>query len=65
MKISNKLSDKDRHYINNLIVSGQGELPDENDKVSSKATHIFIVDNGFIVEARKIIRKPLDKNKKL
>lgn len=61
MRISNKLSDKDRHYINNLVVSKQGEIPDANGKVSEKATHKFIIDKGFIVGAMKIIRKEENK----
>ena len=56
MIISNKLSDADRHYINNLIVSGTGEIPDKDGKVSKKATHILLIENGFIVGAKKIIR---------
>ncbi len=57
MRISNKLSDADRHYINNLIVSGRGEVPDKEGKVSDNATHKLQVEKGFIVGAMKIIRK--------
>jgi hypothetical protein len=57
MIISNKLSDRERHYLNNLIVSGQGEIPNKEGKVSPSATHKFVVDKGFIVGAVKIIRR--------
>lgn len=57
MIISNKLTDKDRHYINNLIVSGRGEIPNKEGKVSDKATHRLVVEKGFIVDAVKVIRK--------
>ena len=57
MIISNKVSDRERHYLNNLIVSGNGEVPDKNGKVSSNATHKLLVDKGFVVGAVKIIRK--------
>lgn len=60
MKISNKLSDRDRHYIQNLINSGTGELPDSEGKVSKRATHIFVVSNGFIVDAIKVERVKRD-----
>ncbi len=56
MKISNNVPDKERHYLSNLLVSGAGEIPDENGKVSANATHAFTVDKGFITGARKIIR---------
>lgn len=62
MKISTKLRDVDRHYLQNLIVSGCGEIPDKDGKVSSAATHTLIVENGFIVSAKKIIR--VDNSKK-
>jgi len=61
MIISNKLSDRERHYLNNLIVSGQGEIPNKEGKVSQKATHQLVVDKGFIVGAIKIIRKEVNK----
>lgn len=61
MIISNKLSDAERHYLNNLIVSGTGEIPDKDGKVSEKATHQLVVDKGFIVGAVKIIRKEVKK----
>jgi hypothetical protein len=61
MIISNKLSDRDRHYINNLIVSGRGELPDKNGNVSDKATHRLEVEKGFIIGAVKILRKEVKK----
>lgn len=57
MIISTKLRDSDRHYLNNLIVSGRGELPDKNGNVSNKATHRLVVDKGFIVGAVRIFRK--------
>lgn len=57
MKISNKLSNQERAYLNNLIVSGAGEVPDKDGKVSKKATHKLIVESGFVVGAVKIIRK--------
>lgn len=57
MIISNKLSNEERHYIQNLVTSGNGEIPDESGKVSNKATHVLLVEKGFITGARKIIRK--------
>ena len=57
MIISNKLSDAERSYINNLVVSKAGEIPDEDGKVSKSATHILIIDKGFIIGAKKILRK--------
>lgn len=69
LKISNKVSDEERHYLNNLIISARGELPDEDGKVSENATHVLVVDKGFIVAARKVIRgrdeKSIDKLEKL
>lgn len=56
MKISNLLRDEDRHYLSNLLTSGAGEIPDEDGKVSEKATHRFVIENGFIVAAEKVIR---------
>ncbi len=56
MKISNLVSDEERHYLSNLLRSGAGELPDEEGKVSIEATHRFIVDKGFIIGAEKVIR---------
>jgi hypothetical protein len=56
MKISNLISDADRHYISNLIRSGAGELPNLNGRVSEKATHELILDKGFVVGAVKVIR---------
>lgn len=61
MKISNKLTDEERHYLSNLLNSGAGEVPDENGKVSENATHVFVIENGFIVDAKKVLRKPVDK----
>lgn len=61
MIISNKLSNEERHYIQNLVTSGTGEIPDEYGKVSDRATHILVVDKGFITGARKIIRKEENK----
>jgi hypothetical protein len=57
MRISNQLRDVDRHYLNNLIVSGLGEIPDKDGKVSSRATHKFVLEKGFIVAAIKIMKK--------
>lgn len=57
MIISNKVSDRERHYLNNLVVSGQGEIPDKEGKVSKKATHKLLVEKGFIIGAVKIIRR--------
>lgn len=57
MKLSNKIPDVDRHYLNNLIQSGGGEVPDEEGKVSSRATHKFILEKGFIIGAVKILRR--------
>ena len=56
IKISNLVSDEERHYISNLIRSGAGEIPNDEGKVSPTATHRFIVDKGFIVGAEKVIR---------
>jgi hypothetical protein len=61
MIISNKLSDGERHYLNNLLMSGAGEIPNEDGETSEKATHIFIIDKGAIIGARKIIRKEENK----
>ena len=58
MKISNKISDKERHYLNNLLVSGKGEIPDKEGNVSPQAYYKFVVEQGFIVDALKIIRTP-------
>lgn len=57
MKISTKLSSEERHYLANIINSGTGEIPDKDGKVSKKATYKFIVENGFIIGAIKIVRK--------
>jgi len=57
MKISNKISDSERAYINNLINSGAGEVRPKNDKFKNTSTHELIIEKGFIIEARKIIRK--------
>ena len=57
MKISNNLRDVDRHYLQNLLQSGQGELPDKEGRISKNATHKFLVSNGFIVGAEKVIHK--------
>ncbi len=56
MKISNLVSDEERHYLSNLLRSGAGEIPDESGKVSSEATHRFVIDKGFIIGAEKVIR---------
>lgn len=55
MKISNLLSDEERHYLSNLLRSGAGEVPDANGNVSDKATHAFVIDKGFIVGAVRIV----------
>lgn len=65
MRISNQIRDEDRHYIMNLITSGLGELPREDGKISDKVTHVFTVDKGFIVGAKKVMRESLDKKKKV
>lgn len=66
MKISNQLSDIDRHYISNLLVSQAGEVPDSEGNVSKTATHRFIIEDGFIVGAEKIVRiKNVDKKEKV
>lgn len=57
MKISNKISDAERAYINNLINSGAGEIRVVGNKFKETTTHELIVEKGFIIEARKIIRK--------
>lgn len=57
MKISNKISDEERAYINNLINSGAGEIRSKNNKFKNTSTHELIVEKGFIIEARKIIRR--------
>lgn len=54
-KISNKLSDENRHYINNLIISGRGGVRDENGKLPKNITHELIVEDGFIVDANRVI----------
>lgn len=61
MKISNKLTDAERHYLNNLVISGKGEVADKDGKVSVNATHQFVIDKGFIVGAIKVIRRSIDK----
>jgi hypothetical protein len=55
MKISNLLSDEERHYLSNLLRSGAGEVPDENGNISPTATHAFIFDKGFIVGAVRVV----------
>lgn len=60
-KISNKLTDEERHYLSNLLISKAGEVPDENGKVSSEATHRFIIEKGFIIGAEKIERISTEK----
>jgi len=56
MKISNLVSDEDRHYLNNLLLSGKGEVPDENGNVSKEAEFKFVINKGFITGAELIIR---------
>jgi len=56
MKISNKIPDTERHYLNNLLISGAGEIPDDEGKVSPSASHRFIVEQGFIIGAEKVLR---------
>jgi hypothetical protein len=55
-KISNKLTDEERHYMSNLLRSGAGEVPDEKGRVSKEATHRFIIEQGFIIGAEKVVR---------
>jgi hypothetical protein len=56
MKISTKITDKERHYLQNLLDSKAGEVPNILGKVSAKATHILLKEDGFIVGAKKIIK---------
>lgn len=56
MKISNRLTDEERAYLNNLITSGAGEIRDSKGNISDRATHELVLDRGFVVGARKIIR---------
>lgn len=57
LKISNKISDQERAYINNLIISGTGEVRNTEGKFNNNPTHELIEEKGFIVEARKIIKR--------
>jgi hypothetical protein len=54
MQITNKLSDEEIQFINDLIVTGKGETPDENGKVSDKATHMLLVEDDVIVGAVRV-----------
>jgi len=56
MKISNKISDAERHYINNLIQGGKAEVPDKHGSVSPKANYMFVLEEGFIIGAKRIFR---------
>lgn len=55
MKISNLLSDQERHYLSNLLRSGAGEVADENGNISPTATHRFVIENGFVIGAVRVI----------
>lgn len=57
MKLSNSLTDKERHYIQNLIVSRAGEVRSPYKKLSPNATHELVVEKGFITGAKKIIKR--------
>lgn len=56
MRISNQVTDKERHYLANLLDSGLGYIPLKGEKIPQNVTHQFIVDKGFIIGAKKIIR---------
>ncbi len=64
MKVSTRLTDQERHYLTNLLISGAGEIPDDEGRVSKEATHRFTVENGFIIGAEKVMRKTIDNNQK-
>lgn len=57
MKISTAISDEERFYINNLIVSGCGKIRNKDGSFPKEATHELVIDKGFIIGSRKIIRK--------
>lgn len=62
MKISTKISNEERFYVNNLIVSGCGKVRNEDGSLPKDATHELIIDKGFIIGSKKIIRKNDRKN---
>lgn len=64
MIVSNKISDEKRHFIQNLILSGQGVVRDKNGKLPVDAGYELIIENGFVVDARRILRKQFDNFRK-
>lgn len=56
LKLSNKITDAERHYLNNIIQSGQAEAPDKKGKVSPDASYILTIEDGFVVGAKKILK---------
>ncbi len=55
LKLSTKITDAERHYLNNIIHSGQAEVPDKKGKVSPNASYILTIEDGFVIGAKKIL----------
>lgn len=56
LKISNKLSDSDRAYIQNIINAKSGAVR-VNGKLPDNVTYELIYEKGFVVGVKRILRK--------